>query len=240
MRAHAQKQLENGDWSRSHEPRLTIKPSSPTPPILRHYPLSFLDQIAPLVSIPLILFYSKSTTTSSSVHDPCNQLDVISNHIKKSLSRTLTRFYPLAGRLVNSLFVHCSDACVPYTETRAHCLVSELIADPIPVELNKLLPFGDVVGDVPLAIQVNFFDCCGVAVSMAMFHEVGDFSLLDTFVNSWAAAASGDCDALWPRLDAASLFPPTDYRVYAGHCWNNRRPNCYKEVYAFSLMPSID
>ncbi|KAG5521927.1 hypothetical protein RHGRI_034220 [Rhododendron griersonianum] len=62
----------------------------------------------------------------------------------------------------------------------------------------------------PWQSKLNFFDCGGVAVSMAMSHEVGDFSSLNTFVNSCAAAVRGDCDVLWPRLDAASLFPPTD------------------------------
>ncbi|KAH7857916.1 hypothetical protein Vadar_017888 [Vaccinium darrowii] len=188
--------------------RTTIKPSSPTPPRLRRYRLSYLDQIAPLCFIPLIFFYSKSTT---SVDGPID-LTMISTHIQKSLSETLTRFYPFDGCLVNSLYIDCSNAGVPYTETRARCLVTELIADPIPSELIKLLPCG--LRDIPLAIQVNFFDCGGVAVSLVVSHEVVDFSSLSTFVNSWVAAGRGDCDVLWPRLDTASLFPPTDTSGY--------------------------
>jgi shikimate O-hydroxycinnamoyltransferase len=39
----------------------TIKPSFPTPQHLHHYQLSFLDQLQPLVFMPLVFFYPKQS-----------------------------------------------------------------------------------------------------------------------------------------------------------------------------------
>ncbi|KAI8528053.1 hypothetical protein RHMOL_Rhmol12G0121200 [Rhododendron molle] len=184
----------------------TIKPSTPTPPHLRHYRLSFLDQVIPPVYMPLLLFYPQTAATSSFTQQHK------SNNLKTSLSQTLTKFYPLAGRVVNNVHVDCSDAGVPYTEARSHCRLSDLISDPSPSEFIKFLPreFGDV-GDVPLAVRVNFFDCGGVVVSMAISHKVADGFSSIFFMNCWAAAGrGGDGDVASPWLDGAELFPPRE------------------------------
>ncbi|XVF43805.1 hypothetical protein PTKIN_Ptkin02bG0070100 [Pterospermum kingtungense] len=80
-----------------------IQPSSPTPDQLRHYQLSFLDQISPPVYNPLVLFYPM---TQSNIQ--VNKVEVI-DHLKQSLSNALTYFYPLAGCINDNLFVHCND-----------------------------------------------------------------------------------------------------------------------------------
>ncbi|KAH7857798.1 hypothetical protein Vadar_016579 [Vaccinium darrowii] len=181
----------------------TIKPSSPTPPHFRRYRLSFLDQLSPPIFMPFLLFYP-NTTSSTQQHK--------SNNLKNSLSRTLTKFYPLAGRLVDNMHVDCSDAGVPYTEARAHCQLSDLLSDPIPSQFHKFLPceLGDI-GDIPLAVRVNFFDCGGVVLSVAISHKVADAFSSVFFVNSWAAAGRGaDCDVPPPWLGAAELFPPRE------------------------------
>ncbi|KAF7124188.1 hypothetical protein RHSIM_Rhsim12G0106800 [Rhododendron simsii] len=191
----------------------TIKPSSPTPPHLRHYHLSFLDQIAPPVFMPLLLFFPHSTATSTAATTTTSFTQLHkSNNLKTSLSQTLTKFYPLAGRLVNNLHIDCSDAGIPYTEAQAHCQLSDLISDPTSSGSNKFLPceLGDT-GDIPMAVRVNFFECGGVVVSMAVSHKVADAFSSVFFVNSWAAAGRGrDFDVPDPRLDGAELFPPRD------------------------------
>ncbi|KAL6983825.1 shikimate O-hydroxycinnamoyltransferase [Sarracenia purpurea var. burkii] len=183
--------------------REIIKPSSPTPSHLRHYQLSFLDQVSPPVFMPFLFFYSEEK------HDKLNHRDK-SNHLKKHLSDILTQFYPLAGRVIENLYVDCNDQGIPYAEARIDCRLSEVIGDPIPGELNKFLPCQlDDVGDLPLAIQVNFFNCGGIAVCVAISHKVADALSSIAFVNSWAAAARGG-DVPSPQLTAASLFPPKD------------------------------
>ncbi|XP_057507634.1 stemmadenine O-acetyltransferase-like [Actinidia eriantha] len=184
--------------------RDSIKPSSPTPPHLQHYQLSFLDQINPPVFMPIILFYP---------NNPDLYLDNAqkSAHLKNSLSECLTKFYPLAGRVVDNRFVDCSDVGVPYVEARAHCQLSEVVANPIPKEFNKFLPCDlDDVRDLPVLVQVTFFECGGVAVAVNLSHKVADAMSLFTFVNGWAATARGETDVTPPQFEGAEFFPPMD------------------------------
>ncbi|KAL0434583.1 UNVERIFIED_CONTAM: Stemmadenine O-acetyltransferase [Sesamum latifolium] len=48
-----------------------------------------------------------------------------SNHLQKSLSQVLSKFYPLAGHLVDDLYVDCNDEGVPYVEAVANCSLSQ-------------------------------------------------------------------------------------------------------------------
>ncbi|KAL6983428.1 shikimate O-hydroxycinnamoyltransferase [Sarracenia purpurea var. burkii] len=187
--------------------REAIKPSSPTPSHLRHYQLSFLDQISPPSFIPLVFFYPKQTNDKLSQTEKSNQL-------KNHLSQVLTRFYPLAGRVresTDNLYVDCNHDGVPYVEAAiTDCKLSEFISDPIPEELNKWQPcqLDDVTDGLPMAIQVNFFDCGGIAIFVAISHKLADGLSVIVFVNSWASIARGDDNVPPPHLDAASLFPP--------------------------------
>ncbi|KAL0004448.1 hypothetical protein SO802_012009 [Lithocarpus litseifolius] len=61
----------------------TVKPSFPSPPHLHHYQLSFVDQLQPLVFMPLVHFYPKYSDTNLTNIEQ-------SDRIKKSLSDALT------------------------------------------------------------------------------------------------------------------------------------------------------
>ncbi|XP_024195275.1 stemmadenine O-acetyltransferase isoform X2 [Rosa chinensis] len=111
-----------------------IKPSSSTPDDLRHYQLSFLDQLSPPVYNPLVLFYEFNDETMPSVTE-------ISNHLKKSLAEVLTLFYPLAGRIADNKFVDCNDEGIPYVEAHVKCELSEVLNNPVPGEFNGLSHF---------------------------------------------------------------------------------------------------
>ncbi|XP_059657762.1 stemmadenine O-acetyltransferase-like [Cornus florida] len=185
----------------------TIKPSSPTPNHLGHYQLSFLDQLAPPVFMPLVLFYPLDTNTKFTNMDVLDK----SNHLKSSLSEALTLFYPLAGRVVDNLYVDCNDTGVPYVDAKAACRLSEVVRDPIPHELNKLIPYElDDIRDLPIVIQVTMFTCGGIAISLGISHKVADALSFLYFINSWAAIARGDCDIPCPLFESAALFPPRD------------------------------
>ncbi|CAK9137371.1 unnamed protein product [Ilex paraguariensis] len=181
-----------------------IKPSSPTPDHLRKYQLSFLDQVSPPVFMPMVLFYPADADDKfSNVYR--------SNQLKKSLSEAITRFYPLAGRVVDNLYIDCTEEGVHYVEARVNCQLSDVICDPIPSELNKFLPYElDDVRDLGLVIQVSFFDCGGMAVALGISHKVADALSFFMFLNSWAAIARGDADLPCPRFESATLFPPRD------------------------------
>ncbi|KAH7570428.1 hypothetical protein JRO89_XS05G0105000 [Xanthoceras sorbifolium] len=188
-----------------------IKPSSSTPDHLRHHKLSFLDyQLAPPVYNHMVFFY------------PCdheiNSVEVLSDHLKQSLCDVLTCFYPLAGRIKgNATFVDCDDQGVPFMEATVKCQLSQLLENPIPAQLNKLLLFElDGVQELPLGVQFNSFDCGGVGIGACISHFVGDALSFFTFMRCWAAySASGEAqDLMRVEFVSDTLFPPRNLSGY--------------------------
>ncbi|KAM3706132.1 hypothetical protein ACB098_03G129700 [Castanea mollissima] len=182
----------------------TVKPSSPTPQHLHHYQLSFLDQLQPLVFMPLIFYYPNYGEANLSNVEQ-------SDRIKKSLADALTRFHMLAGRVKDNLYIDCNDEGVHYVEAKVNCSLSEFLDSPNPGELSKFLPFElDEVNELPAATQVTFFNCGGLAIGVLMSHRIVDALSFILFLNSWSAIARGDGDIVSPPMDIAKLFPPQD------------------------------
>ncbi len=180
----------------------TIKPSSPTPDHLRHYQLSFLDQVSPQFFMPWVLFYPKDTNPKLN-----NQEQI--ERIKKSLSDALKQYYPLAGRVKENLYIECNDEGIHYVEAVAKCELSEFLENPNPAEHIKFLPYELAdVKDSPAAIQVTSFNCGGIVIGLELSHKIADASSFFTFINNWAATARGASNIVTPRLDAATHFPP--------------------------------
>ncbi|MCD7447993.1 hypothetical protein HAX54_036813 [Datura stramonium] len=74
--------------------------------------LSFFDQGAPRMYVPILFHYLP--TSEGSIAERCDKL-------QKSLSQTLTKFYPLAGRFSEDEFtIHCNDEGVEYLETKVN------------------------------------------------------------------------------------------------------------------------
>ncbi|GMP44499.1 hypothetical protein CsSME_00013412 [Camellia sinensis var. sinensis] len=189
--------------------RETIKPSSLTPPHLRTYKLSLLDQFIPSNHVPIVLFYPM--LDNDHVH-------VTSQLLKKSLSKTLTRFYPLAGKVRDALTIDCNDEGAFYVEARVKCHLSDFLTQPRVPSMNQFLPY-DVAWkrDEPISglhvtiIQVNIFDCGGIAIGALVSHMTVDGTAFSTFLNSWAATARGSCEAVpRPSFIAPSLFLQSD------------------------------
>ncbi|KAK8560135.1 hypothetical protein V6N13_061269 [Hibiscus sabdariffa] len=187
-----------------------IKPSSPTPHHLRTHKLSILDQIEVKESIyiPLLLFYS--STPQESVKK--------SDILKQSLSKTLTHFYPFAGRLKDWFSIDCNDAGVIYTEAQVAIDMSLVLQSPEIELLLKLLPHDSVqrlpkqsCDQVLVAIQVDFFACGGMAICVYVNHVVADGAAAATFIKRWAEVASLDnCIDFDVIYDCSSLFPSRD------------------------------
>jgi shikimate O-hydroxycinnamoyltransferase len=113
-----------------------IKPSFPTPSHLQTYKLSLLDQLIPSPYASIILFYPNN--------DHCDDLSNIPKRLellKKSLSETLTQFYPLAGKIKGDLYIECNDEGVCFAEAHVSgsCL-SEFLSHPDPLLTHKFLP----------------------------------------------------------------------------------------------------
>ncbi|GAB2235955.1 hypothetical protein Droror1_Dr00026400 [Drosera rotundifolia] len=182
----------------------TIKPSVPTPEHLKSFRFSFLDQLSPIVYTPLILFYPKK--------DGC----VLLPRLKDSLSETLTKLYPLAGRIRGNMTIECDDQGILYLEARVNSSVADFLCAPSVASLGGFLPLKTTCSQpiheiVQVAIQVTSFECGGIGIGMCFFHKIMDAASIATFLNCWAAAtisSDADTNAVSPDLDTApTLFP---------------------------------
>ncbi|PON39721.1 Transferase [Parasponia andersonii] len=182
-----------------------IKPSSPTLDHLRHYPLSFLDQLCTKHYNPLIFFYELNGD---------HNIAETSNKIKKSLSEVLTLYYPLAGRVKNDRFVDCNDEGVSYSVARviSKCHLSDAIKNPLPSELCKFLPFElHPLTEFALGVQLNIFEHGGIAVGLCISHQLADALSCVIFAKTWVAVSRGEVDSLpRPEFVSARLFPFMD------------------------------
>ncbi|GMJ08811.1 hypothetical protein like AT3G26040 [Hibiscus trionum] len=189
-----------------------VKPSCSNLNLLKPFKLSLLDQLSPTNYVPCVLFYAKPG-------DSPIDGSQFSDRLKQSLSKALTQFYPLAGRTKNNLFVTDYEEGVPYVEARVKGCLSDFIEQSEVLEaLNQLLPCRPFCylqdSAVPqLAIQVNIFDCGGIALAMCFFHKIIDASTIAAFLRTWAAFSLGsngeipDFDLSWP---SSQLFPPIE------------------------------
>lgn len=73
----------------------TIKPSFPTPSQIKIYNPSTHDQFTPNMPMSLVFFYKN-----------CNNNNGDINILKKSLSQSLSQYYPLAGRFLTQSAGH--------------------------------------------------------------------------------------------------------------------------------------
>ncbi|PON64755.1 Transferase [Parasponia andersonii] len=180
----------------------TIKPSSPTAPHLKIFKLSFLDQIAPPVYTSLVLFYPAS--------DKTNDVNTISEHLKKSLSEALTRFPQLAGRIdsKDTTAIECTDDGAPYFEAKLKGTdLSSFVKHPSEEVLERFIPAKIESADAStgplLLVQATFFDSGGLAIGICISHKFADAATLSIFLKSWARGG-------YLAEGPADLNPPSD------------------------------
>ncbi|XP_010672438.2 stemmadenine O-acetyltransferase [Beta vulgaris subsp. vulgaris] len=168
----------------------TIKPSLPPTSHPETFNLSLLDQIFPAFTIPLLLFYNPNTPTP-------HKIDITS--LKTSLSYSLDKFYPLAGRFLDDSTISCNNQGIPFIETKIDCHLLTLLSSPHKLKsLIKFLPptelqakWGQPISElIPLAFQINVFECGGVVLGCYMLHKFIDVASVGTFLKHWAALAS--------------------------------------------------
>ncbi|GKF44973.1 deacetylvindoline O-acetyltransferase [Tanacetum coccineum] len=113
-----------------------IKPSSPTPSHSSRYNLSLFDQISINSYTPIVAFYPRSSTVYQCSAD--KTLD-----LKKSLSQTLTQYYPLAGRMkrYNPTYVNCNDEGAEFIEACNDSSLSYFLQNSEHQDLDQLIPF---------------------------------------------------------------------------------------------------
>ncbi|KAK0608183.1 hypothetical protein LWI29_026863 [Acer saccharum] len=111
--------------------------------------------------LPLLLFYSGA----------CENATKTSDHLKKSLAKTLTHYYPFAGRVKDNLCVDCDDSGASFIEANVSCNMSDILDQLESDQLEKLLPFKDnklklYTGGIMVVVQANYFSCGGVAIGI--------------------------------------------------------------------------
>ncbi|GJV87767.1 transferase, chloramphenicol acetyltransferase-like domain protein [Tanacetum coccineum] len=188
-----------------------IKPSSPTPQNLRYYKLSMFDQAQMSVYHPFTFFYPNYNDKYNSKYVD-KVISDRSAHLKQSLSQTLTRFYPFAGKVASELHIDCNDDGVYYTETRINDWLNNVLKTPDYNFLQRLNPVVDSVslGSYVSMVQVNFFKCGGVAVSVQHNHKLVDGFSYMMFMKAWAAIARRDQNQVYPKFVSSSMFPQNE------------------------------
>ncbi|KAD5960379.1 hypothetical protein E3N88_11851 [Mikania micrantha] len=141
----------------------------------------------------MLLFYP-NTCICHDFHD--QMLD-----LKNSLSHTLTKYYPFAGRHAKSAptFVDCNDHGTDFIEAYTDSTLSKFFQTTQNEDLDKLFPYDrtwnysnrtghDLQSDnvIPLAIKVTRFQCNGLAMAVSLSHKIADAYSLIRFITDWA------------------------------------------------------
>lgn len=185
-----------------------IKPSSPTPNHLRNFKLCLLDQLIPAPYAPIVLYYPNS---DSAPHAQVLKRLLL---LKKSLSEILTRFYPLSGTIKDDLSIDCDDQGAYYITTRIKSHLFEFLEHPDIHLINRFLP---LEGTSVTNIQINLFECGGIAIGVCISHRILDGTALSMFLKGWATAAfASSKEVVYPDFSASSLFPANDLRLKNG------------------------
>ncbi|KAL3501539.1 hypothetical protein ACH5RR_035988 [Cinchona calisaya] len=161
--------------------------------------------MAPTMNGHLIIYYSNARNSNK------NQ------SLENSLANILPQFYPLAGRYIKeSRTIDCNDEGAEYLEAQVDCRLDDeqiLGQEMKPEQLNCLLPceFGaaDEFNDPILSVQVNMFECGGMAIGFSISHRISDVTTATTFLNSWANACFGKGreNEIIPCFNSPLYFP---------------------------------
>ncbi|KFK25464.1 hypothetical protein AALP_AA8G118200 [Arabis alpina] len=185
--------------------REVIKPSSPS--THDRLQLSILDLISPPGYVPVIFFYKAEDLATVSP-------EVISRNLKTSLSETLSRFYPLAGR-IEGVSIRCNDEGVVFNEARTDLLLSDFLRN---INMGSQQGFspttpGHSATEWPLlSVMVTFFGSgSGVAVSVSVSHRICDAASLLTFVKDWAATTAKGKSNETIHFAETTIYPPPDH-----------------------------
>ncbi|KAI3458348.1 hypothetical protein Pfo_015011 [Paulownia fortunei] len=193
--------------------RETIKPSNPTPDHLKTFKGSLLDLLNPQSYVPFVFFYANNNNQNSS--EIKNFILERRQTLKRSMSETLTRFYPIAGKVKDNIHIDCNDDGVYYVEAEVNDHLSNFLNLPDHKMIHKLLPFHPTTAELSskflylFMLQVNFFECGGIAIGLYMSHQLIDGQSLATFLKAWAASARESSKVIDPSFISTSLFQPT-------------------------------
>ncbi|KAK3420661.1 hypothetical protein EUGRSUZ_G01520 [Eucalyptus grandis] len=184
-----------------------VKPSVPTPSDQRKWKLTSIDELQMPNYVGVIFYYRDNA------RNPGVDISQRLHQMEESLSKTLTLFYPMAGRYIkddNGCFIDCNDLGVEFVHAKVDGQIDQLLhRDPDMDLLEYLSQFpNNLVGNPLVLIQVNTFKCGGIAIGLRSTHRISDVCTIAIFVNSWATACRGNVDVtVCPSFELSSLFP---------------------------------
>ncbi|XP_022137817.1 BAHD acyltransferase At5g47980-like [Momordica charantia] len=170
--------------------REIIKPSKSLNNGLKSFQVSMLDILAPNSYNPIIFFYSMNNNNQQHSHNATSRL-------KLSLSQALVRFPMVAGKFKGDS-IHCSneeDVGALFVEAKAKISMAEFLKAPNLQLLAEFLPLSNPNGPsekaFQITVQVNVFECGGIAIGAYFLHKVMDGTAGSAFIRSWAASCEG-------------------------------------------------
>ncbi|CAN1171654.1 BAHD acyltransferase At5g47980 [Linum perenne] len=179
--------------------------------------LNLLDQLTPSSYIPIILFYLNNNTNQ--------HFENIASQLKQSLSEALSIYYPLSGRVRDNYEIHDFYQGVPFIETRVKCKLHDFLRDQgsrndqleLMNDLFPVRPDHPVPDTEPqVVVQLNVFECGGLALGMCFLHKTHDGAVVSSFVKTWSTinndiinGFAGNKQILLPDFSEGVLtFPP--------------------------------
>ncbi|KAF2286551.1 hypothetical protein GH714_017629 [Hevea brasiliensis] len=170
-----------------------------------------MDQFSPAAYGSMVLFYFLNGSANQHL-----TVAEISQRLKTSLSKTLTRFYPLAGRIKDNTIIECNDDGAVFVEARVDFSLEKFLEKPEARATRKFIPVetesSEAYTGTLLLVQATYFACGGLALGVCTSHKIVDASSVCTFMKGWAATAIGSGqEAELPLFNAAATFPPQNY-----------------------------
>ncbi|MED6157133.1 hypothetical protein PIB30_020451 [Stylosanthes scabra] len=177
----------------------TVTPSEPTPDVRL---FSLCEQIKLRTHAPSFYAYNPTNLDKINIHN-----------LRDALSKALSIYYPIAGRLCwtqgGRWEIHCNAKGALLIEASCKGKTLDDLGDFVPNGLvTQLIPNIDYTAPLEqtpiLAVQLTRFSCGGVTVGVAMCRGVLDGTAGMRFINTWAKLARGE------PLDESDQYPCHD------------------------------
>ncbi|XP_022736356.1 anthranilate N-benzoyltransferase protein 1 [Durio zibethinus] len=134
--------------------------------------------------------------------------------LKISLAKTLSFYYPFAGRIVedpdtNEPLIICDNTGALLVEAQANIPLKKLDFYNFNESLNGKLV--SINSDFPVQVQVTSYTCGGVSITFTFDHALGDASAFGMFLSSWSQVAQNMPISCIPDLgrNLRPRLPPT-------------------------------
>ncbi|XP_062074472.1 shikimate O-hydroxycinnamoyltransferase-like [Humulus lupulus] len=190
--------------------------------------LSDLDLLYNVGTATCLYFYKNCSNVVDGAVDGAYSKPFDSTLLKEALAKVLVPYYPIAGRLRQRhddgrLEIDCNDEGVLFVTAETSAVIDDLGDFCTFPGLLKLSPppsdYAAGISSFPLLVlQVTYFQCGGVSISVGGEHIVIDGNSVIDFMNAWSAIARGQPNLkVRPNLDRTLLRPRDPPQIMFNH-----------------------